>query len=148
MYEECKVYQWKRSSSLKTRLVFPPSLIGDGLIALRSAPSAISRYLDTEQKKFADFTQTLHKHLVIRFEDLPGLEMVKQKQYILHDAQSGQQLRPSAHQNHFLRPGQRVTMSMCFADVVRGESFCPGCTQESVALTHSTSTWSVSVSWQ
>jgi hypothetical protein len=78
--------------------------------------------------------------LAKRFEQLPGQNKVRRKEYALEDHQSGQELNASKQWSLCFRPGQKVDMSMIFRQNQASTS-CPGCKTESHLADISTIEW-------
>lgn len=69
--------------------------------------------------------------LVTRFQNMPGLRMVRNLQYSMQDARSQEILDLSKPWGNNFRPGRRLNMSMVFQLVHYRISACPGCLMES-----------------
>jgi hypothetical protein len=70
------------------------------------------------------FEQGFEEVLSRKFDDMPGLAKVKDREYTLHDVHADKEITKSKPFSRAFRPGRRIKMTMIFFEV--GNMQCHG----------------------
>ena len=76
--------------------------------------------------QFINSWETFDAALEVRFRDRRGYNMVRQRQYVLHEGTTNRDINRRSQWDSELLPGQRIVMCMLFLEYTKS-SCCPSC---------------------